>query len=293
MYLIFAGLFYLYSALLKKYSRVKIQNIVKSSFYLTVLILAVSCSEFKRIQKSDDWHIKYDASMDYYNKKDYFHAATLFEDIRPVVRGLPEGEKVEFYLAYCQYFEGTYLLSSTQFRTFYETYGRSTLAQEAYFMYAYSLAVSAPAYNHDQTSTIEAMGAMQTFLNLYPQSEFIERANEVILTSQQKLERKGFENARLYLRMRRYDASIIAFENFKKTFPDSSYIEEIAFMKVEAEYKLAVQSFAHLQKDRYLKVINYYQELLDTYPESKFIKVAEKYYSDSQNQLTKLKTNNS
>ena len=160
-------------------------------------------------------------------------------------------------------------------------------------MYAYSLAVSAPSYNHDQTSTIEAMSAMQTFMNLYPQSEFTERANEVIVQGQQKLEKKGFEGAKLYLRMRRYDAAVIAFDNFKKTFPDSPFLEEVAFMKVEAEYELAVQSFAHLQKDRYSKVITYYLEFLDNFPESKFIKEAEKYYTDSQIQLTKLKTNNS
>ena len=231
--------------------------------------------------------------MDYYNKKDYYRAATLFEDIRPVVRGLPEGEKVEFYLAYCQYYEGTYLLSSTQFRTFYETYGRSTLAQEAYFMYAYSLAVSAPDYNHDQASTIEAMNAMQTFINLYPQSEFAERANEVIVSSQQKLERKGYEAAKLYLRMRQYKAAIVTFDNFRENFPDSPHLEEFAFLKVQAQYKLATQSFSNLQAERYSAVVVFYHELVDNYPESKYLKEAEKYYTDSQNKITKSKTDNS
>jgi outer membrane protein assembly factor BamD len=231
--------------------------------------------------------------MDYYNKKDYYRAALLFEDIRPVVRGLPEGEKVEFYLAYCQYFEGTYLLASAQFRTFFETYGRSTLVQEAYFMYAYSLAVSAPAYNHDQTSTLEAMTAMQNFINQYPESEFLERANEVIVTSQQKLERKAYEGAKLYLRRKEYKAAAITFDNFKKVFPDSPYLEELAFLKVEAQYKLATISLNKLQLERYSSVVTSYQELVDNFPESKYLKEAEKYYTDSQNQITKLKTNNS
>ena len=265
---------------------------LKGALVLSFLMI-VSCSEFKKIQRSDDWHLKYDASMDYYNKKDYYRAATLFEDIRPVVRGLPEGEKVEFYLAYCQYYEGTYLLASTQFKTFYETYGRSTLVQEAYFMYAYCLAVSAPAYNHDQTSTIEAMAAMQTFINLYPQSEFLERASEVVTASQQKLERKGYENAKLYMRMRLYKSAVIAFDNFQKTFPDSQYNEELAFLKLEAQYRIAAQSFVNLQANRYATVITLYLEFLEDYPNSKYIKDAEKFYSDSQIQVTKLKTDNS
>ncbi|MBL7866324.1 MAG: hypothetical protein JNK10_15785, partial [Cyclobacteriaceae bacterium] len=101
----------------------------------------------------------------YYEKKDYYRTAILFEEILPIVRGLPEGEKVEFYLAYCQYYERQYLLASNQFRTFYETYGRSSFAQEAFFMFAYSLYVSSPDSNLDQTSTVEGMNAMQNFIN--------------------------------------------------------------------------------------------------------------------------------
>ncbi len=253
----------------------------------------VSCSKFRTIQKSEDWRIKYDAGLNYYEKKDYYRTAILFEEILPIVRGLPEGEKVEFYLAYCQYYEEQYLLASNQFRTFYETYGRSPQAQEAFFMYAYSLYISAPSANLDQSSTIEGMNAMQSFINQYPVSDFRERANEVIVNSQRKLEQKGFENAKQYLRIRAYKAAVIAFENFRKNFPDSPYLEEVAYLRVDAGYRLAHQSLPGLQLERYTLVISYYQELVDSYPESKFIKEAEKLYSDSLDKINKLKTNNS
>src|SRR5215510_9714497 len=96
------------------------------------LVLLASCSKFRKIQKSEDWRIKYDAGLTYYEKKDYYRTAILFEEILPIVRGLPEGEKVEFYLAYCQYYEKMYLLASNQFKVFYETYGRSQMAEEAH-----------------------------------------------------------------------------------------------------------------------------------------------------------------
>ena len=135
---------------------------VRKLFFLSFLVgsvgLGTSCSKFRKIEKSGDWRIKYEAALNYYDKEDYYHSALLFEQIRPIVRGLPEGEKVEFLLAYCQYNERTYLLASAQFKSFYETYGRSAQAQEAHFMYAYSLYVASPEYNLDQTSSIEAMG---------------------------------------------------------------------------------------------------------------------------------------
>lgn len=260
---------------------------------LLFILLGSSCGKFRKIQKSEDWRVKYEAALNYYEKKDYYHAATLFEEIRPVVRGLPEGEKVEFYLAYCQYYEKTYLLASNQFKTFYETYGRSPHYQEANFMYAYSLYAAAPNYNLDQKSGIEAMDAMQTFINQFPNSEYSAKANEVIVISQQKLERKAYENAKQYLKLRSYKAAVIAFDNFKKNFPDSNYLEELAYLKVLAQFRLAAQSLASLQPARYATVIEYYQELVDNYPESQYLKAAEKLYSESRAKVNKSKNNNS
>jgi outer membrane protein assembly factor BamD len=258
-----------------------------------LILLAASCSRFRRIEKSDDWKVKYQAGLKYYENKDYYRTAILFEQILPIVRGLPEGEKVEFYLAYCQYYEKTYLLASNQFKTFFENYGRSQLAEEAYFMYAYSLYVASPAENLDQKSSIEAMGAMQTYVNQFPDSKFADRANEVIAASQKKLEKKGFEGAKQYLKLKYYQAAVVSFENFKKSFPDSQYMEELTYLKVQAQYKLANQSIISKQKDRFSATIDYYKELVDNYPKSEYIKEAERYYSDSLDQLNKLKTKKS
>lgn len=257
---------------------------------LIFVLMVVSCSKFRKIQKSEDWRIKYDAGLSYYDKKDYYHSSLLFEEILPIVRGLPEGEKVEFYLAYCQYYQKTYLLASSQFKTFFETYGRSSLAQEALFMYAYSLYVASPDSNLDQKNSLEAMNAMQNFLNQFPDSNFRDKAVEVINTSQVKLEKKGFDNARQYLKIKSYKAAIIAFDNFRKSFPDSKYLEETAYLKIVSEYELATKSFQTLQLERYTAVVNYYQELVDSYPNSQFLKDAEKMYTESLSQINKLKS---
>jgi outer membrane protein assembly factor BamD len=269
------------------------RTLFSAPIWIAIIVVAVGCSKFRRIQKSEDWRVRYEAGLNYYAKKDYYRASMLFEDILPIVRGLPEGEKVEFYLAYCQYYEKTYLLASNQFKTFYETYGRSQLAEEAHFMYAFSLYTAAPTSNLDQSEGIEAMDAMQVFLNKYPDSKFQERAVEVITVSHNKLEEKGFENARQYLKLRNYQAAIIAFDNFRKNFPDSKYLEEIAYLKVVSQYRLAERSFTDLQPKRFKIVVEYYQELVDSYPESKYIKEVEKMYTDSMTRVnpTTAKTN--
>jgi outer membrane protein assembly factor BamD len=259
--------------------------------FVVIALIATSCSKFRKIERSEDWRVKYEAGLNYFAKKDYYHSSILFESILPIVRGLPEGEKVEFNLAYCQYYEKLYLLASDQFKTFYETYGRSSFAQEANFMYAYSLYVSSPDHNKDQSSSIEAMAAMQNFLNRYPGSEFMNQAVEVITVSQQKLEQKGFENARQYIKLRMYGAAVVAFDDFKKNFPDSKYLEEAAYLKVQAEFELAKVSIPSKQLDRYTNTVEFYKELVDNFPNSPFLKDAQRFYSESLSQVNKLKNN--
>ncbi len=258
---------------------------------ILIVLFTAGCSNFRKIEKSEDWRIKYEAGLNYYAKKDYYHSAILFESILPIVRGLPEGEKVEFYLAYCQYNEKTYLLASDQFKTFYETYGRSQYAEEANFMYAYSLYSSSPDHNKDQSSSIEAMNAMQVFMNKYPGSQFMNKAIEVIDVSQDKLEKKGFENAKQYLKLKMYKGAIIAFDNFKKNFPDSKYLEEASYLKVVAEFEFAEVSIPSKQFERYSTTLDYYKELVDNFPNSPFLKEAQRFYSESLSQVNKLKKN--
>lgn len=253
-----------------------------------------SCaSKFRKAEKSDDWKVKYEVGLDYYGQEDYARASILFEQILPIVRGLPEGEAVQFKLAYCNFYQGAYLLSSHYFETFYQTYARSDNAQEAQYMYAYSLYADSPIYNLDQTSSYEAIDAMQNFLNRYPSTDFREQATEVIDEMQEKLETKAYEKAKQYLKLRIYKSAIVAFENFRKDYPDSEYNEEVAFLKIEAQFELAELSLYNKQKERYQLVKHYYENFIDTYPESGYLKPAEKYYGISIDKLSKFATDNS
>jgi outer membrane protein assembly factor BamD len=129
------------------------------------------------------------------------------------------------------------------------------------------------------------MDAMQVFLNKYPDSKFKDQADEVITVSHNKLEEKGFHNAKQYLTLRNYAAANIAFDNFRKNFPDSKFLEEVAYLKVLAQYSLAEKSFPELQPKRFKTVIELYQEFVDSYPQSRFLREAERMYSISQTKV--------
>ena len=257
-------------------------------FLFFIVFSFFSCSKFVKIQKSNDWKEKYDAAIRYYENEDYYKASILFEELVPIIKGKKEAETIEFYLSYCYYYQNQLTLSSEYFKEFYETYGRSSLAEEAFFMYTKSLYESSPDHNLDQTTTYEAIDAVQSFINRYPESKFVEEGIKVLTSLREKLELKGYENAKLYHQVRNYKSAIVAFENFEKSFPDSRFNEEVNFLKIESQYLLARESIESKQKERFASTVQFYENFVDKYPESKFLRQAEQYYSNSLQQITQL-----
>lgn len=260
--------------------------------YLSLCLLVfASCSKFRKIQKSDDIEYKYESAVKYYNENDYYRASLLFEEVIPLLRGRPEAEDAQFKFAYCYFQQKQYILSAHYFRTFYTTYSRSTKAEEGEYMYAFSLYKQSPNANLDQTSTMEAITAMQSFLNKHPYSEFAKDADKLIGDMQEKLETKAFDNAVQYHKLMRYKAALIAFENFRQGYPDSDYMEQVHFLEVESQFLLAEASIQSKKLERYKETLTRYESFVDTYPESEYLSRAQNYYEQSRDKVAQLSKN--
>ena len=259
---------------------------------LTTLVLG-SCSKFAKLQKEGTLEQKYEAALQYYKKADYYHAGLLFEEITPLLNGKDarQAELAQFYNAYCNFKQANYNMAQFLFKNFYETFQRSEYAQEALYMHAYSLYKDSPNFNLDQTSTLTAISALQDFINTYPESAFREESTQLILELREKLEKKAYERAKLYYQtseanIANFRSAVVAINNYQKDFPSSKYNEELAFLRVDAQYNLAKISFAEKQKERYQDVNKYYLAFVDKYPSSKYLRQAEKYYDNTQKELT-------
>jgi outer membrane protein assembly factor BamD len=262
--------------------------VVKRVFILALFLsISVSCTEFRKLQKSGDWKAKYDGAMRFYEAGDYFRAIALFEEVLPVTRGKAEGEKAQFYYAYAHYNDRQFILSAHYFKTFYETYSRSEFANEAQFMYAYSLYQNSPIYSLDQTSTQESIEAFQIFINRNADSKFVTEATQILRELQVKLETKAYHSAKLYHKIGILKSAAIAFDNFAISYPDSRFNSELQYLKIESAYMLADLSIPSKQRGRYKDVVLMYEDYIDDFPESTFIVQAQKYYDDALNKLEK------
>lgn len=245
-----------------------------------------------KLQKKGTTDEKYKAANDYYKKGDYYKAGILFEEIIPLLKGDSLAENAQFYNAYAQYQQKQYSMSAYLFKSFYATYANSPMAEEAFYMYANSMYKDSPNFNLDQSSTLTAIEALQTFINSFPESKYAESCNQNLKELRHRLEEKAYEKAKLYYKtsgvtIANYKAAVVAIDNFQKDFPDSEYIEELSFLKVQSQYDLASVSFENKQKERYTDALKFYEDFIDKFPKSKYIKQAEKVYDGSTKGLEK------
>ncbi len=265
------------------------------SIQTLILLLSLaslwSChKEFNKLQKSGTVDQKYKAAIKYYEEADYFHAGTLFEEIMPLLKGDSTAERSQFYNAYCNYYQGQMQMSSYLFKTFYSTYNNSPYAEEAYYMYAYSLYKDAPEFNLDQTSTLTAIDALQTYINTYPESKYAKSCAENLEELRVRLEKKAYEKAKLYfttsgVTIANYKAAVITIDNFKRDFPDSEYNEELSFIQVKSIFELAENSYFIKQRERYTETMTRYESFIDKYPGSKYLKELGDIYEKAQKRL--------
>ena len=261
-------------------------------FILSAVILT-ACSNFEKVRKMTDEKKKYAAAVKYFKKGQYDKASILFEELLPILTGTDQQEIATFYQAYCDYHTGSYETANFHFKRFAETFARSEYYEESVYMSAYSLYKNSPDFNLDQSGTITAINELQSFINNNPDSKFRDEASDIIKSLRIKLERKGYEKAKLYLKTSAFNvatlkSAVIEINNFQKEYPDSNYNEEMAYLKVQAQYNLAQSTIESKQKERFDEAIKYYQLLVDKYPQSNFLRKAEKLYDVSMKESDRI-----
>ncbi|NSW45017.1 MAG: outer membrane protein assembly factor BamD [Bacteroidales bacterium] len=256
----------------------------KISIYSIIIIstlVALGCSNFQKLLKSTDYNLVYNEAVKYYEKKDYFRAQSLFENLENIFKASDKADKILYYLGYCYYNQRDYIMASYYFKNVGNRYPLSPLREESDFMAAYCSYLDAPDYSLDQTYTYQAIDQMQAFINRYPKSDKIKQCNEIIDNLRAKLEKKAFEAAKLYYKTGYYQSAIIALKNSLQEFPDSRYREETLFLILKSSFIYAQNSIEEKKKERMAATINEYYTFTSEYPNSTFLNEAKKIYNQA------------
>lgn len=261
-------------------------NKFQISILLVVFTLA-SCGNYQKLLKSTDVELKYTKAVEYFDKKDFIRAATLFDAVAGYFKGTERSEYVLNYLAKSYVGQKDYVSASEYYTSYIKTYPKGKFIMEAKYMMGYCYYLDSPDARLDQAATISAINAFQEFIELYPESERIQDANKYLEEMTDKMAYKAFLNAKLYYNLgnyggNNYESAVICADNALKKFPSSNYREQLSLLILESKYELALQSIEVKKVDRFRNTIDEYYNFINEFPDSKSRKKADKIFNESR-----------
>lgn len=234
-----------------------------------------SCNVFDRILKSTDNDMKYEVAMDYYDRKDYNKALQLFDLLQNSFRSTPRGEFVAYRTAMCYFLTHDYEIASYYFNRFVQNYSFSKDAEKAAYMSAYCSYLVSPVSSLDQTSTHSAISQLKAYMERYPEGDSVQRAQELLVKLNDKLEEKDYNICMLYYKMENYNAAITCWENLLKKYPNTKHREEVLCNMAKAYFHYAENSIPEKQKERYEACLERFNTLTYLFPDSPLLNEVE------------------
>ncbi|TND07164.1 MAG: putative lipoprotein [Bacteroidetes bacterium] len=249
---------------------------------LLLAVSAVSCGEFEKLKKHGTFDAKYAKALEYYEKKEYVRAQQLFEDLSSSVNvGSEQGQTILYYQAMTNYQLNDYIMAGYQFRNYFRRYPLSEKAEECAYMSAYCHFLNSPPYSLDQTDSRDAITEFTFFVKQFPNSKYVPECNKMIDKLYEKLERKSYEIAKQYYRTEDYKASIAAFQNLFREFPDSKHREEGNFLIVKCNYLLTVNSVAAKADERVKTTLEACNKFKSAFRDSRYEQDVDELYKST------------
>lgn len=259
----------------------------------TVFLFLISCGNYNKLQKTNNYDYKYEAAKQYYFEGQYNRASLFLQDVIATFKGTNKGEESLFLSGMSSYKARNYNAAMSFFRKYYQSYPRGLYTEKAHFYCGMSLYRNIPEVKLDQSATYEAISEFQEFLELYPGSVLSAEVQEIIFKLQDRLVEKEYLSAKLYYDLgsyflncsnggSNYQACIVTAENAIKDFPYTSRREDFAILILRAKFELAAQSIESKKEERYHNAIDEYYGFTNEYPESKYMKEANELFKKAK-----------
>ncbi len=94
------------------------------------------------------------------------------------------------------------------------------------------------------------------------------------------------EIAKQYNKIRDYKSAIIVLNSFISDYPGTPYREDAIYFLFDSSYKLAVNSIPSKRLERLNDAKKLYSELINDYPETSYLKEAQKKINEIDKEIT-------
>lgn len=265
---------------------------MKKNILLTLLaaMLLSSCGEYNKLLKSTDYDYKYEAAKNYFAKGQYSRAAVLLNELVAILKGTDKAEESLYMLGMSYYNQKDYQTAAQTFIQYYNVYPRGTFAELSRFHAGKALCLDTPEPRLDQSGTYSAIQELQMFIEYFPESSKKEEAQNMIFSLQDKLVMKEYLAAKLYYNLgnylgNNYESCVITAQNALKDYPYTNLREDLSILILRARYEMAVYSVEEKKADRYRETVDEYYAFKNEFPESKYLKDADRIFKESKKML--------
>ena len=262
---------------------------MKKNILITLLaaLLLSSCGEYNKLLKSTDYEYKYEAAKNYFAKGQYNRAATLLNELIVILKGTDKAEESLYMLGMSYYNQNDYQTAAQTFTQYYNVYPRGTFTELARFHAGKALYLDTPEPRLDQSGTYNAIQQLQMFLEYFPNSAKKDEAQNMIFALQDKLVMKEYLSAKLYYNLgnylgNNYESCVITAQNALKDYPYTNMREDLSILILRAKYEMAVFSVEDKREERYREAVDEYYAFKNEFPESKYMKDADRIFKEAQ-----------
>jgi len=254
---------------------------------LLLPLLLFSCGTYHDVLKSKDPEYKYRMAIEYFNSEDYVKCQTLLDEVAAYYKGTERAQEVLIYLGRATMGQKDYTGAADYFQAYIRNYPKGKYVMEARFQVGHCYYLDAPDARLDQTTTRDAIQWLSEFIELYPESSYIEQAWKEINEMYDKLAYKEYLNAKLYYNLgtylgNNYLSCEITARNALKAYPSNSHQEELSWLIFLSKYQQLVNSMETKKEERWQDADDEYYSFKTEYPNSKHIAQLERYYKDIQ-----------
>ena len=246
----------------------------KTTLFIVIASLLIqSCkTQYEILLTGNDVDAKYEAAFDYFNHGKYSKASQLFENLTVLTSNTDRDDTVHFYWGLSNYRFRDYYTAETNFSKFLMTFPYSPFYEEAAFLRIDCLYRSTYRWELDQAPTYSAIEIISQYIQENPKSTHVPICRKMLAELNERLDKKAFENARLYYKMEDYKAAWVSFKNILKDDYDNVYREDILYYLAKSSYKYALNSTESKQRERYLTFVDDYYNFIGEAPESPYRK---------------------
>jgi outer membrane protein assembly factor BamD len=230
----------------------------------------------------------YKKANTYYAKGSFLSAAKIYEELYPLSIGLPIADTLLFLFADCYYKNKDYQMAAFHFKDYTRRYPNTERTQLAYLNFVKSVNQLSPEYSLDQYETKYAIDEINFFIQLYPNTPYMEECNIMLDKLRDKLAHKDFEVLKLYYNTENYKACQIAVKNFQKDYSYSIYSDDVLYYLVKNNFEYAKKSINVKQQERYIECTEAFDKLRIFFPDSEFIAEAKLIAENAQKEITKI-----